>query len=135
MSKIVRSITGFLYGKKKQAFRDAVEYKNIKTKRDKILKKAKRNKIKTGSDGLNKEEVSVIFDGGNRMKKLFKKEFVPETLDKANNRTRFKSTYFSKKTGFTNKKGPKFDKPDGMKKGKFVQAKCKLGRNRPTQLY
>jgi len=27
------------------------------------------------------------------------------------------------------------DKPDGMKNGKFVQVKTKLGRNRPTKLY
>ena len=99
----------------KKAVNKALEWYKINKKNQRI-----KNKQKRGEE-LSGKEYTEFAEGEAKKKILRSDKKVDKTITMRESKPARK-TYMQKKI-------------DTFKKGKFVQAKCKLGRNRPTKLY
>ena len=120
MSKIITSIVKYLLRDSREGVKkvNKIVEKNVQNERiDKALEKAS-----PFAKGVRQAKDKKIINTSD-IKKLIKRE----------EQGRKPRGYISNKI---KKEVDKLkDKPDGMKNGKFVQVKTKLGRNRPTKLY
>ena len=81
--------------------------------------------------GQKKENADSVYSAGDKKSQAYSHEKGVKKVDK---KLKEREDSGRKPRGYIKNKLEKGELSK-FKKGKFVQAKCKLGRNRPTQLY